>query len=148
MFVAQASDIDPISRAKCDLIYNFLHLLLLREHSHRRLVKIGPPEASLLKPHVDPALPPTAAQSTQALLQPVIDFLQYEYFCMRVKAELNKIVQILRRAGVPVKFYFDAVGENSTGVLESLIGSGTGRIGGVTVIRIDNRQVIRIQAST
>lgn len=148
MFVAQASDIDPISRAKCDLIYNFLHLLLLREHSHRRLVRIGAPEALLPRPHADPAFPSAPIQTTQALLQPVIDLLQYEYFCTRVKAEMNKIVQILRRAGVPVKFHFDAVGENSTGLLESLIGSGTGRIGGVTVIRIDNRRVILVQAST
>jgi hypothetical protein len=54
---------------------------------------------------------------------------------------MNRIVQILRRAGVPVMFYFDAVGEDSAGVLESLIGSGTGHISGVTTIRIDNRQV-------
>jgi mediator of RNA polymerase II transcription subunit 17, fungi type len=146
VFVAQA-DIDPVSRAKCDLIYNLLHLLLLREHSHRRLVRIGAPEALLPKSHADPAFPPAPIHPTQALLQPVIDLLQYEYFCIRVKAEMNKIVQSLRRGGVPVKFHFDAVGENSAGVLESLVGSGSGRIGGVTVIRIDNRQVLPVQAS-
>jgi mediator of RNA polymerase II transcription subunit 17 len=82
-----------------------------------------------------------------ALLQPVIDLLQYELLCIRVKAEINNIVQILRRAGVPVKFHFDAVGEDSTGVLESLIGTGTGHIGGVTTIRIDNRRVVQIYKS-
>ncbi|KAI9508929.1 subunit 17 of mediator complex-domain-containing protein [Russula earlei] len=133
-------DTDTVSQAKCDLIYYFLHLLLLREHSRRRLTRIGAPEASAPRPHIDIAFPPT---SNLSLLQPVIDLLQYELFCVRVKAELNRIVEILRRVGVPVKFHFDAVGEDSTGILESLIGSGTGYISGVTTIRIDNRRLIR-----
>lgn len=137
-------DSDPISRARCDLIYNFLHLLLLREHSRRRLTRIGAPEASSSRPHTDQALPLTSIQSTVALLQPVIDLLQYELLCIRVRAEMNNIVQILRRVGVPVKFHFDAVGEDSTGVLESLIGTGTGHVSGVTTIRIDNRRVVQI----
>jgi mediator of RNA polymerase II transcription subunit 17 len=83
-----------------------------------------------------------------ALLQPVIDLLQYELLCIRVNAEMNNIAQILRRAGVPVKFHFDAVGEDSTGVLESLIGTCTGHISGVTTIRIDNRRVVQIYKST
>jgi mediator of RNA polymerase II transcription subunit 17 len=132
-------DSDPISRAKCDLIYNFLHLLLLREHSRRRLARIGATDAPAPRTQTDPLFLPTSIQSTVALLQPVIDLLQYEFFCVRVKAEMSKIVQILRRAGVPVKFHFDTVGEDSTGILESLIGSGTGHISGVTTIRIDNR---------
>jgi mediator of RNA polymerase II transcription subunit 17, fungi type len=145
--LAQTSDIDRILRAKCDLIYSLLHLLLLREHTHRRLIRIGSSEASLPKQHTDPAFPLAPTPPTQALLQLVIDLLQYEYFCIRVKAEMNKVVQILRRGGVPVKLHFDAVGENSSEVVESLIGNGTGRIGGVTVIRIDNRQVDRVQRS-
>ena len=132
-------DSDPISRAKCDLIYNFLHLLLLREHSRRRLARTGTTEASTLRPHTDPAFPSVSIQSTVPLLQPVIDLLQYEFFCVRVKAEMNRIVQILRRAGVPVKFHFDTVGEDGTVILESLIGGGTGCISGATAIRIDNR---------
>lgn len=139
--MSQVVDPDPIGRAKCDLIYSFLHLLLLREHSRRRLTRIGAPDALQAKPHPDLAFAPTSIQPAPALLQPVIDLLQYELFCVRVKAEMNRIVQILRRAGVPVMFYFDAVGEDSAGVLESLIGSGTGHISGVTTIRIDNRQV-------
>ncbi len=136
-------DSDPISRARCDLIYNFLHLLLLREHSRRRLARIGAPDAASSRLHTDQAFPLTSIQSTVALLQPVIDLLQYELLCTRVKAEMNNIVQILRRAGVPVKFHFDAVGEDSAGVLESLIGTGTGHISGVTTIRIDNRRVVQ-----
>ena len=141
-FTAQEMDTDPISRARCDLIYNFLHLLLLREHSRRRLARIGASEASFPRPHTDQASPPTSIQSTVALLQPVIDLLQYELLCTRVKAEMNNTVQILRRAGVPVKFHFDAVGEDSSGVLDSLIDTGTGHISGVTTIRIDNRRVV------
>jgi mediator of RNA polymerase II transcription subunit 17 len=83
-----------------------------------------------------------------ALLQPVIDLLQYELLCIRVRAEMNNIVQILRRAGVPVKFHFDAVGEDSTGVLESLIGTGTGHVSGVTTIRIDNSRTLRFTFSS
>lgn len=139
-------DADTISRAKCDLVYNFLHLLLLREHSRRRLDRIGTLEAPPPRPHTDLTYLPTSIQPTLALLQPVVDLLQYELFCVRVKAEMNRIVQILRHAGVPVKFHFDAVGEDSTGVLESLIGSGTGHVNGVTTIRIDNRRVTVTQA--
>lgn len=138
---------DTISRAKCDLIYNVLHLLLLREHSCRRLARTGATEASTLRSHTDPAFPPTSIQSTVPLLQPVIDLLQYEFFCVRVKAEMNKIVQILRRAGVPVKFHFDTVGEDGTGILESLVDGGTGYISGATAIRIDNRQVAQVSWS-
>jgi len=141
-------DSDPISRAKCDLIYNFLHLLLLREHSRRRLARTGATEASTLRPHTDLAFSPAPIQSTVPLLQPVIDLLQYEFFCVRVKAEMNKIVQILRRAGVPVKFHFDTVGEDGTGILESLISGGTGYISGATTIRIDNSRTLRFTFSS
>ena len=136
MLAAQVANSDPVSQAKCDLIYDFLRLLLLREHSHRRLNRIGVSDTSP-KLRADVAFPPV--HPTLALLQPVIDLLQYEYFCVRVKAEMSKTVQVLRRAGVPVKFHFDAVGEDGAGVLDSLITGGTGRIGGITVIRIDNR---------
>jgi len=60
---------------------------------------------------------------------------------------MNKIVQILRRAGVPVKFHFDTVGEDGTGILGSLISGGTGYISGATTIRIDNRQVVQVGGS-
>lgn len=145
MLAAQVANLDLVSQAKCDLIYDFLHLLLLREHSHRRLTRIGVSETPS-KPRADVAFPP--AHPTLALLQSVIDLLQYEHFCVRVKAEMNKTVQVLRRAGVPVKFHFDAVGEDGAGVLESLISGGTGRIGGITVIRIDNRRSLRFTFSS
>ena len=137
-------DSDPVSRSKCDLIYNLLYLLLLREHSRRRLARTGATDASTLRPHTDPAFSPASIQSAIPLLQPVIDLLQYEFFCVRVRAEMNKIVQILRRAGVPVKFHFATVGEDGTGILESLIGGGAGYISGATTIRIDNRQVTKL----
>ncbi|KAF8261393.1 subunit 17 of mediator complex-domain-containing protein [Lactarius quietus] len=111
---------DPVSQSKCDLIYDFLHLLLLREHSHRRLTRIGASETAP-KLRADVAFP--SALLTPALLQP-----------------MSKTVQVLRRAGVPVKFHFDAVGEDGAGVLDSLISGSTGRIGGITIIRIDNRR--------
>src|SRR6266702_262431 len=137
LLAVQVANSDPVSQAKCDLVYDFLHLLLLRENSHRRLTRIGVSQTSPSKLRADVALPPV--HPTLALLHPVIDILQYEYFCVRVKAEMSKTVQVLRRAGVPVKFHFDAVGEDGAGVLDSLISGGTGRIGGITIIRIDNR---------
>jgi mediator of RNA polymerase II transcription subunit 17 len=136
MLGAQVANSDPISQSKCDLIYDFLHLLLLREHSHRRLTRIG---ASETAPKLRPDVAFPSVLLTPALLQPVIDLLQYEYFCVRVKAEMSKTVQVLRRSGVPIKFHFDAVGEDGAGVLDSLISGSTGRIGGITIIRIDNR---------
>lgn len=135
IFEAQEANSDLVSQAKCDLIYDFLHLLLLREHSHKRLARIGASETAP-KLRADMAFPSVL---TLALLQPIIDLLQYEYFCVRVKAEMNRTVQVLRRAGVPVKFHFDAVGEDGAGVLGSLINGGIGCIAGTTIIRIDNR---------
>ncbi|SRR6266404_5408132 len=132
---SQVANSNPATQAKCDLVYDFLHILLLREHSYRRLTRIGVSEASNLR--ADVAF--LSVYPTLALLQPVVDLLQYEYFCVRVKAEMCKIVRVLRRAGVPVKFHFDAVGEDGAGVLESLISGITGRIGGITIVRIDNR---------
>jgi len=61
---------------------------------------------------------------------------------------MNNTAQILRRAGVPVKFHFDAVGEDSSGVLDSLIDTGTGHISGVTTIRIDNSRTLRFTFSS
>lgn len=145
MFGTQAANSDPVSQAKCDLIYDFLHLLLLREHSHKRLTRMGASETAP-KLRADMTFP--SVLLTLALLQPVIDLLQYEYFCVRVKAEMNKTVQVLRRAGVPVKFHFDAVGEDGAGVLESLISGGNGRIAGITIIRIDNRRSLRFTFSS
>ena len=136
MIGAHVTNSDPVSQAKCDLIYDFLHLLLLREHSHRRLTRIGVSETTP-QLRADVAFP--SLLPTSALLQPVIDLLQYEYFCVRVKAEMSKTIQVLRRAGVPVKFHFDAVGEDGAGVLDSLISGCNGRIGGITIIRIDDR---------
>jgi len=144
MLGAQVTNSDPVSQAKCDLIYDFLHLLLLREHSHRRLTRIGVSETA---PKLRADVGSPSVHPTLALLQPVIDLSQYEYFCVRVKAEMSKIVQALRCAGVPVKFHFDAVGEDGAGVLESLIG-GNGRIGGITIIRIDNRRSLRFTFSS
>ncbi|KAH9062717.1 subunit 17 of mediator complex-domain-containing protein [Lactarius vividus] len=146
MLAAQVANSGPVSQVKCDLIYDFLHLLLLREHSHRRLTRIGVSETSPSKLRADVSVPPV--YPTLALLHPVVDLLQYEYFCVRVKAEMTKTVQFLRRAGVPVKFHFDAVGEDGAGVLESLISGGAGRIGGITIIRIDNRRSLRFTFSS
>ncbi|KAI0268274.1 subunit 17 of mediator complex-domain-containing protein [Gloeopeniophorella convolvens] len=140
---------DLASQAKCDLIYDLLRLLLLREHSHRKSARIGASAVPHPRSHADAVLSPAGpTPPNAAILQPVMDLLQYESFCVRVRAEMNNIVQILRHAGVPIKFRFDAVGDESTEVLQSLAGDGNGRIGGAAVVRIDNSRTLRFTFSS
>ncbi|KAI0068724.1 hypothetical protein BV25DRAFT_1986305 [Artomyces pyxidatus] len=134
---------DPTLGAKCDLIYNLLHILLLRLHEYNKSQRLLGETSRRSDPSPVPIPPMSLKRKTPAVLQPVIDLLQYEFFCVRVKTEMSKVVDSLGRAGVPAIFRFDAVGENGGEVIRLLIGDGLERLGGDAIIRIDNSRTLR-----
>lgn len=73
----------------------------------------------------------------------MVDLLQYRVFCDRVHAELHRIVDSLRAAGVAVKSRTNTVGENGEQLIRllSMVGKPQ-RVGGETLLRVDNRSVV------
>lgn len=84
---------------------------------------------------------PPRAPTNPPLLQPVIDLLQYEVFCKRVHTEVHKVVKALGVAGVPCSIRFNSAGENGNELVNLLEDSGTQKVGGEAVLRIDERYV-------
>jgi len=120
-------------RAKCDLIYHALFVLLIRTHIYHKSRRL-----SERRPH--------EVQVTPRLLHPVVDLLQYMSFCERIRDEMSAVVRSLRAAGVPTKFRFHAVGDNCDNLLTDLaVVDMTTKIGGDVTIRIDDRYVSRSQ---
>ena len=86
--------------------------------------------------------PPTVVniQPPSELLQPVIYLLQYQQFCIKIKAELDKMVSALVHAGVPCTLRFHPVGETGQSLQRRLTGENVlKRIGGEALLRIDER---------
>lgn len=115
--------------SKCDLIYSSLHAFLLRAHRFSGLRK-GPN---------DPSRPATK------LLQPIIDILQYEVFCERVKTEVDIICNSLKTIGIPSSVYFNPVGELGKQLIHALIDEETTILAGELVLRVDKRYFNRHQ---
>ena len=101
----------------CELIYHVLHVLLLRKHTATAEKK------TLVK---------------GAVLQPVIDILQYQVFCERIELELRKAVDALKAANIPSTLSFIAVGESGERLVTLLSEQGERSVGGEAVVRIDN----------
>ncbi|KAG6828400.1 hypothetical protein H0H92_008142 [Tricholoma furcatifolium] len=115
---------------KCNLIYFALHALLLRRHAFLQAQRLDPAtfnHTSRNHPHVPP------------LLRPIIDLLQYQVFCDRVKAEIDKMVTALSAVGIPSSLRFDSVGETGRQLVDYLLKNGDMAIGGEAVLRIDER---------
>lgn len=78
--------------------------------------------------------------SKSVLLQPVIDLLQYQQFCSRIKSELDKMVIALRDAGVPCMLRFDPVGETGQQLqCRTISGDASFKVGGEALLRVDDR---------
>lgn len=122
----------------CDLIYHTLHALLLCMHTaqkSQRILSTGPSRSYAS------AIPP----GRSVLLQPIIDLLQYQQFCSRIKTELNKLTSALRSAGVPCALRFDPVGETGQHLQRRLTtGDSSLKVGGEALLRIDDRQTLRL----
>jgi mediator of RNA polymerase II transcription subunit 17 len=118
---------------KCDLIYWALHALLLRLHGHLKRKRLG--TTGLVRAQSTIPSPPPP------ILQPIIDFLQYEVFCDRVKLELERAVQGLRKAGVSANLRFQTIGENGQQLVALLNDPRRKNVTGEAVLRIDRRYV-------
>ncbi|KAL4075817.1 subunit 17 of mediator complex-domain-containing protein [Scleroderma citrinum] len=122
----------------CDLVYHTLHALLLCMHTTQKLQRILPTGST--RPQTS-----HISAGRSVLLQPIIDLLQYQQFCVRIKAELVKIVAAFHHAGVSCTLRFDAVGETGRHLQQRLaIGDPSLRLGGEALLRIDDRQTLRL----
>jgi mediator of RNA polymerase II transcription subunit 17 len=119
---------------KCDLIYSSLHALLLRRHWHMKLRRLG--NTGIIRP-------PVLAETTHAppILRPIIDLLQYQVFCERIKSEIDKMVEALSAVGIPATLRFDPVGETGQQLIRLFDDNVSNIVGGEAVLRIDNRYV-------
>lgn len=128
-------DFAPVSerlQASCDLIYSCLHLLLLRAHGHAKSNRLGRTVSTASSSNPEALL----------ILQPIIDLLQYQVFCHRVRSEMGRVVRALAMAGVSTKFYFNAVGESGEELLAQFQPQNHFRLSGECLLKIDNRYAI------
>lgn len=123
---------DDFYRAICNLIYAVLHVLLIRVHAHEKAQRLSTSEATRSAARTNPPKPPL-------ILQPIIDLIQYQVFCERVKIELDKIVNALMSAGVPTRMRFNAVGDCGEEVVRLITEKTKQRIGGDATLRINER---------
>jgi mediator of RNA polymerase II transcription subunit 17, fungi type len=122
--------------ARCDLIHAMLNILLLRAHMHvkaKRLGVSGAVQASVQSGIKAPLAPP--------ILQPIIDLLQYEVFLERLMTEIHNVSNAMRNAGMQFVVRFIAGGESGEQLIKLIEHDSPLKIGGETVLRIDNRQV-------
>ena len=121
--VGSSSDIS--GNALCDLIASTLPLLLLRQHTYLKSLRLGP-----LSRATRP-IPPR-------ILQPIIDLLQYQVFLQRVRKELVDATSRLNIAGVRAKLRFEGVCETGQMIVESLK-EGKEKLNGEATLGIDER---------
>ena len=118
--------------ATCDLVFSLLHILLLRAHNHAKANRLGPSRT------LRPAPTPEVTKSP-LILQPIIDFLQYQVFCKRIHHELSRIVRSLQAAGVPTKMLFNPAGEKGEELITRLQQNVPLQVTGDCLVRVDNR---------
>jgi len=123
---------NEVTAAKCDLIASILHAFLLRMHSHLKTERLG--SSGVIR-----GSGPLNGRLTPPLLQPIIDLLQYQGFCERIKTEVDRMVRALGVAGVQCGLQINSVGENGRELLKLLDEDSTWKIGGEAILRIDDR---------
>ncbi|KAH7887696.1 subunit 17 of mediator complex-domain-containing protein [Phlebopus sp. FC_14] len=139
--VSFGPDKSDVLSATCDLIYHILQALLLSLHDIRKSQRIA---TAFVRPQPSAASPPRSD-----LLQPIIDLLQYQRFCDRIKAELDRMISSLQRAGVPCTLRFDPVGEAGENLQHRLTADDALKtIGGEALLRIYDRQTLRLTFSS
>ncbi|KAL0949506.1 hypothetical protein HGRIS_009558 [Hohenbuehelia grisea] len=119
---------------KCDLIYYALYALFIRaQHDlkRRRLGNLNVANAS-------------TPQSQAHILQPIIDILQYETFCKRLKIEIDAAASALSAVSVPTTLRFNPVGAVAVDLLRILSEDAGANVGGETILRIDNQHTLRM----
>ncbi|KAF7332101.1 Mediator of RNA polymerase II transcription subunit 17 [Mycena kentingensis (nom. inval.)] len=126
-----------IPSAKSDLIYHILQGLLLRRHAYIKEVRLS--GAGVFRRPDAPEPPPAPL-----LLRPVIDLLQYEVFCHRVRAQMTAACQGLNAAGVEASLRFVSVGGTGYSLVALLDDAKENAVGGQAVLRIDARHTVRL----
>lgn len=123
------SSSDTSGAALCDLIAHSLPVLLLRQHSHAKAIRLGLNTAS------HSASPRSTAPR---ILQPIIDLLQYYVFLVRVRGELENTIGKLHSVDVKANMRFEGVGETGKEIV-NMLSEGKGRVSGEALLRIDDR---------
>jgi mediator of RNA polymerase II transcription subunit 17, fungi type len=127
---------------RCDFIYHALHLLLLRLHLHQKLERLG--NAGVVR-DIHP-IPPQAQQAQKqiglAVLQPLIDVLQYQVFCDQTIGELDTAVKVLTIAGVNASLKFTPVGETGKELFQLFAENSPKRWGGEAILKIDRKYAV------
>ncbi|KAF8621575.1 hypothetical protein AX15_007601 [Amanita polypyramis BW_CC] len=126
----ETSDVDNI----CDLIYHGLYVLLLRRHGFLKMQRLKPGREG------------GSADASRAppILQLIIDLLQYQVFCRRIKVELDKMTRTLAIVGITSSLRFTPVGETGHDLLQYLDKSERKLMSGEAFILIGNRYGIRL----
>jgi mediator of RNA polymerase II transcription subunit 17 len=119
----------------CDLIYSVLHALLLRMHDQLKASRLG--SVGVIR---NPLL---AKKPVSPMLQPIIDLLQYQVFCERVRLELDRMNHALSVAGIPSVFRFDPIGEVGKDLVKLFDEGSTAQVSGEAILRIDDRSVCK-----
>ncbi|KAJ3528511.1 hypothetical protein NMY22_g9384 [Coprinellus aureogranulatus] len=123
----------------CDVIYHALHVLLLRKHEFQKGVRLK----------AIAGFQPPPDEKGQAIsppiLQPIVDFLQYNLFCERLERELNKAASGLSAAGISTNVSFDCVGETGRELVDFIsdILPPISHISGEAVLTISDRHSVR-----
>ncbi len=121
---------DDVGQATCELICSLLHVLLLRAHARIKQARLG----GIVGAGVNYKF-----NASPYVLRPVVEMLQYQAFCDRIRFVLESGVQALRAIGVDVTLRFDAIGENGVQVIASLLEDTRSKLGGEAILRIDQR---------
>ncbi|KAJ7638863.1 subunit 17 of mediator complex-domain-containing protein [Roridomyces roridus] len=128
------------STTKCDLIYYALRALLLRIHSYAKTQRLGTAGIFHAAGTSETATPPL-------LLRPIIDLLQYEVFCNRLRTELVAMRAALTGAGIAAALRFEPIGGTGLALVDLIDRSEDDQeraVGGEAVMRIDARHTVRL----
>lgn len=77
--------------------------------------------------------------ATPQILQPIIDLIQYQVFCNKIKGVLGRMVRSLQDAGVSSTLRFEPLGENGEQLIASLLNDLKTRVSGEAVLRVGSR---------
>ncbi|KAF5333164.1 hypothetical protein D9611_002473 [Ephemerocybe angulata] len=134
MDMVKDRDIQPVPVSPlCDIIYHGLHVLLLRKHGYHKGERLS--STTISNPTNNFGGPP--------ILQPIIDFLQYNLFCKRLESELTKASRGLTAAGIHTTVSFNGVGETGEELVQIFTEFKAPPISGEAVLTIAERHSIR-----
>ncbi|KAF7292438.1 Mediator of RNA polymerase II transcription subunit 17 [Mycena chlorophos] len=126
-----------ISAAKCDLLYHMLQALLLRRHAYVKHIRLSNAGVFRRPDAPDPRPPPL-------ILRPIIDLLQYEVFCHRIRTEMTTACAGLHVVGIEAMLRFVPIGGTGQNLMALLSDADENSVSGQALLRIDNRHTVRL----